>query len=55
MQIVSNPNDAGILSMHSSWSQARPKSASQHRDIEIVNFQIPKKKNFNGISNKIGE
>ena len=40
---ISNSNDVGILSMHSSWSQARPRSASHHRDIKIVIFQITKK------------
>jgi hypothetical protein len=40
---VSNSNDIGAPSMHSSWSQSRPKSANHHREIEIVKFSKKKK------------
>jgi hypothetical protein len=45
---VSNSDDMGVLSMHSSWSPIRPKSASHHREIEIVKFfQEKKNKSLN--------
>ncbi|CAF3685342.1 unnamed protein product [Rotaria sp. Silwood1] len=35
-----NSTDTGLLSMHSSWSQNRPKSASHHRELETTNEEF---------------
>lgn len=35
---IQNPPDMGLLSMDSSWSQMRPKSASHPRDSLMVNY-----------------
>ncbi|CAF3277422.1 unnamed protein product [Rotaria socialis] len=35
-----NSTDMGLLSMDSSWSQTRPKSASHHREIETMNEEF---------------
>ncbi|CAF2938466.1 unnamed protein product [Rotaria sp. Silwood2] len=37
---MSNSPDMGLLSMHSSWSQNRPKSASHHRELETTNEEF---------------
>jgi hypothetical protein len=40
----------GVISLHSSWSQSRPKSAShQQREIEIVKFWNKNKRYLNNL------
>ncbi|CAF3632135.1 unnamed protein product [Rotaria sordida] len=37
---MANSTDMGVLSIHSSWSQSRPKSANHHREIDIANEEF---------------